>query len=51
MAIRLGFMQMYLVSDNLMALNDPAKAEFVNARFGMNFLFGRKHKQKEPDLK
>ena len=43
MAIRLGFMQMYLVSDNLMALNDPAKAEFVNARFGMNFLFGRKH--------
>jgi hypothetical protein len=42
-ALRLGFMQMYLVSDNLMALNDPAKAEFVNARFGMNFLFGRKH--------
>lgn len=51
MAVRLGFMQMYLVSDNLMALNDPAKAEFVNARFGMNFLFGRKHRQKEPDLK
>jgi hypothetical protein len=44
LAIRLGFMQMYLVSDNLMALNDPAKAEFVNARFGMNFLFGRNHK-------
>ncbi|MBA4409865.1 MAG: DUF5723 family protein [Bacteroidota bacterium] len=43
-ALRLGFMQLYLVSDNLMALNDPAKAEFVNARFGMNFLFGRKHK-------
>jgi len=43
MAIRLGFMQMYLVSDNLMALNEPAKAEFVNVRFGMNFLFGRKH--------
>jgi len=42
---------MYLVSDNLMALNDPAKADFVNARFGMNFLFGRKHYQKEPDLK
>jgi len=51
MAVRLGFLQMYLVSDNLMALNDPAKAEFVNARFGMNFLFGRKHYQKEPDLK
>jgi hypothetical protein len=51
MALRLGFIQMYLVSDNLMALNDPAKAEFVNVRFGMNFLFGRKHRQKEPDLK
>ncbi len=42
-ALRLGFMQLYLLSDNLMALNDPAKAEFVSARFGMNFLFGRKH--------
>jgi hypothetical protein len=43
MAIRLGFMQLYLVSDNVLALNDPAKAEFVNLRLGMNFLFGRKH--------
>jgi hypothetical protein len=43
LALRLGFLQMYLVSDNLMAVNDPAKAQFVNARFGMNFLFGRKH--------
>lgn len=42
-ALRLGFMQLYVISDNLMALNDPAKAEFVNARFGMNYLFGRKH--------
>lgn len=42
-ALRLGFMQLYVVSDNLMALNDPAKAEYVNARFGMNILFGRKH--------
>ena len=46
MAFRLGFMQWYLVSDNLMALNDPSKAEFVNLRFGMNILFGRKHKPK-----
>jgi len=44
-AMRLGFMQVYLVSDNLLALNDPAKAEFINARFGMNFLFGRNHKR------
>lgn len=44
MALRLGFMQMFVVSDNLMALNDPAKAEFVSARFGINFLFGRKHR-------
>ncbi len=46
MAIRLGPNQWYLVSDNLLALNDPAKAEFVNLRFGMNLLFGRKHKPK-----
>jgi hypothetical protein len=49
-ALRLGFMQLYVVSDNLMALNDPAKAEFVSARFGMNFLFGRKHFNKSPKL-
>lgn len=42
MGIRCGFMQLYLVSDNLLAM-DPAKAELVNFRFGMNFLFGRKH--------
>ncbi|MFY9154138.1 MAG: DUF5723 family protein [Prolixibacteraceae bacterium] len=48
-AFRLGFMQLYLVSDNLLSLNDPAKAQFVNARFGMNFLFGRKHKPKMVD--
>lgn len=48
-AFRLGFMQLYLVSDNLLSLNDPAKAQFVNARFGMNFLFGRKHKPKLVD--
>ena len=45
MAVRLGFIQMYLVSDNLLAMNDPTKAEYVNARFGMNFLFGRNHKR------
>ncbi len=45
-ALRLGFFQFYLASDNLMALADPAKAEFVSARFGVNLLFGRKHKVK-----
>lgn len=42
MAIRLGFMQLYFVSDNVLALTDPAKAKFANLRFGINFLFGRK---------
>jgi len=41
MGIRAGFAQLYVVSDNLLAM-DPSKAEFVNLRFGMNFLFGRK---------
>lgn len=43
-ALRLGCMQLYVVGDNLMAANDPAKAELVSARFGLNFLFGRKHR-------
>ncbi|HAH26010.1 MAG TPA: hypothetical protein DCL77_19995 [Prolixibacteraceae bacterium] len=42
MGIRCGFMQLYMVSDNLLAM-DPAKAEMVNFRFGINLLFGRKH--------
>lgn len=41
-ALRLGFLQLFFVSDNLLALTDPAKAKYVNARFGMNLLFGRK---------
>jgi len=45
-ALRLGFMQFYALSDNLLALSDPAKAQYVSAQFGMNFLFGRKHKPK-----
>lgn len=43
-ALRLGFLQWYVVNDNLLALSDPAKAQFVNIRFGMNILFGRKYK-------
>ena len=43
MGIRMGFAQLYMVSDNLLAAAYPARAEFVNFRFGMNFLFGRTH--------
>ena len=43
LALRLGFLQFYMASDNLMALNEPAKAESVNVRFGLNILFGRKY--------
>ncbi len=41
MALRLGAMQLYFVNDNVLALANPAKAEFVNLRFGINLLFGR----------
>lgn len=43
-ALRLGFLQFYMVNDNLLALADPAKAQFVNVRFGMNLLFGRNYR-------
>lgn len=42
MAIRTGFSQFYIVSDNLLAMR-PARAELFNLRFGLNYLFGRKH--------
>ena len=44
LALRLGFLQFYAASDNLMSINDPAKAQSVNVRFGLNILFGRKYK-------
>jgi len=44
MAFRLGAMQTFFVSDNLLALANPAKSQFVNARFGGSYLFGRKKK-------
>ena len=44
MALKEGSMQLYFVSDNILAWADPAKASFVNARFGINFLFGRQRK-------
>jgi len=52
MAVRLGFAQLYMVNDNILAMANPAKAEFVNFRFGINFLFGRNHKiEKDEELK
>lgn len=45
MALRLGFLQLYMVNDNLLALTDPAKAQFVNVRFGLNILFGRNYQK------
>lgn len=41
MAFRLGSNQLYMVTDNLLAMS-PARAEMFNFRFGMNLLFGRK---------
>ena len=45
MALRLGFLQLYMANDNLLALSDPAKAQFVNVRFGLNILFGRNYQK------
>jgi len=47
MAIRMGFLQLYVVGDNMLALAHPARVDYANARFGMNFLFGRKHHPSE----
>lgn len=41
MAIRAGFFQFYMVTDNILAVA-PSRAQYVNARFGVNLLFGRK---------
>lgn len=41
MAVRAGFFQFYAVGDNMLALR-PSRARYANARFGVNFLFGRK---------
>jgi hypothetical protein len=43
-AARLGFLQLYMASDNLIALGDPAKSQTVIVGFGLNILFGRKYK-------
>jgi len=49
MAIRAGFLQIYAVGDNVLAVHDPSKVEFANVRFGISFLFGRKKVVKMED--
>lgn len=46
MAIRAGFFQFYMVTDNIMAIA-PSRAQYFNARLGVNLLFGRKHLRNE----
>ena len=43
MNLRMGALQLYLVSDNIMSAINPGDARAVNLRFGMNMLFGRKY--------
>jgi len=42
LALRGGPLQFYMVNDNILALANPVRADFVNIRFGMNILVGRK---------
>lgn len=41
MAVRAGFFQFYIAGDNMLAMR-PSRAQYANARFGVNFLMGRK---------
>ncbi len=43
MVFNMGIIQLYMVSDNVLALADPSKAKYANARVGLNFLFGKKY--------
>lgn len=40
-ALRLGPVQLFLTSDNVIPLMNPMKGQNVNMRFGMNLLFGK----------
>jgi hypothetical protein len=42
--LRGGPLQIYLVSDNLLAAVHPTTTSYVNARFGINFIFGNSKK-------
>ena len=45
----MGFVQFYAVGDNLLAMAHPGRAQYANARFGVNLLFGRK-KHSTPEV-
>jgi hypothetical protein len=46
-SLRLGPVQIYATSDNIIPLMNPMKGQNVNMRFGMNLLFGKIKNQKE----
>ena len=39
--LRLGPVQIFATSDNIIPLMNPMKGQNVNMRFGMNLLFGK----------
>lgn len=47
LATKLGPLQLYMVSDNIMAGINPKSAQNMNFRFGLNLLFGCKDKTKQ----
>jgi len=46
LSVRAGFLQIYAMSDNIIAVLDPSTTEYANARVGVSFLFGRKKSKK-----
>ncbi len=51
MALNLGPLQIYAVSDNLNSALKPSKAKYVNARLGINFVFnGKREKVTESEV-
>ncbi|WP_421921210.1 DUF5723 family protein [Marinifilum sp.] len=49
LAAKLGPLQFYTVTDNVIAAIKPNGAQLANVRFGFNFLFGCKNKKKKWD--
>jgi hypothetical protein len=44
MALRLAGIQLYALTDNVMAVFNPLSAQNTNVRIGMNLAFGKKNK-------
>lgn len=47
LATKLGPLQMYMISDNIMAVKDPSSARLFNFRFGLNLMFGCRDKTQQ----